>query len=108
MEIAELQVLGINSLKSLSPMPDALAGQTVTATEVATRVVAIRTTDYQVVIDLQRTGRLIWLTKAQSYEFVAGASRPTVRILLAGGTGLDLTEPVKTKRITVAISRITG
>jgi hypothetical protein len=106
MEIAEFQVLGINSLKSLSPRLDSLSGQRVTDSEVAIRVVTIRTTDYQIVIDLQRTGRLIWLTRAQPYQLIAGVSRPTVRLLLSGGAGLDVTEPAKTKRITVAISSI--
>ena len=107
MEISELQVLGINSLKSLSPRLNALSGQTVTGSEVAVRVVTIRTTDYQIVIDLQRTGRLVWLTRAQLYQVIAGASRPTVRLLLSGGIGLDASEPAKTKRITVALSPIT-
>jgi hypothetical protein len=102
-EIAGLQVLAINSLKSLSPAPDALAGETVTRTEVSDRIITIRTTHLQVTIDLQRTARLVWLADAQPYILVAGSSRPTARLLLADGQGLDLTEPAKSKRIAVRI-----
>ena len=102
-EIAGLQVLGINSLKSLSPMPDAVVGDTVTATEISDRLFTISTNAHTIVVDLQRTGRLVWLDSAAPYTLVAGTSRPTVRLLLADGSGLDLTEPAKTKRITVTL-----
>ena len=102
-EIAGLEVLGINSLKSLSPMPDALVGDTVTATESFDRLFRIRTNAHTIVVDLQRTGRLVWLDSAAPYTLVPGTSRPTVRLLLADGSGLDLTEPAKTKRITVTL-----
>ena len=103
-EIAGLQVLAINSLKSLSPAPDALAGETVTGTAVSDRIITISTTRLQVTIDLQRTARLVWLVDAQPHTLVAGSSRPTARLLLADGQGLDLTEPAKTKRISVRIA----
>ncbi|MFI7659628.1 hypothetical protein ACIBTW_12165 [Micromonospora parva] len=103
-EIATLQVLGINSLKSTTPLPEALVGDTVESTSVENRVVAITTTRYAIVFDLQRTGKLVWLDGVQPYLMVAGSLRPTARLLLASGKGLDLTEPAKTKRITVTLT----
>jgi hypothetical protein len=97
-------VFGINSLKSLLPMPEAITGEVVTAAEIADRIVAVRTASHSIAFDLQRTGRLIWLESAEPYRLIAGASRPMVRLLLADGSGLDLTEPAKTKRITVTLA----
>lgn len=102
--ISTLQVLGINSLKSMSPMPDALVGAAVESTTVDDRRFTITTQHHRVVIDLQRTGKLVWLTSAAPYAMSAGSTRPTVRLILANGAGLDLTEPSKTKRITVTIA----
>ena len=103
-EIATLQVLGINSLKSFSPMPDALTGDTVEALAVSDRLITMTTTGHEVVFDLQRTGKVVWLARAEPYMMTAGFTRPTVRLVLANGHGLDLTEPAKTKRITVTVS----
>lgn len=103
-EISALQVLGINSLKSMTAMPEALAGETITSTSVDDRLFTIVTAGHQVVFDLQRTGKLAWLASAAPYVMAPGAARPTVRLILANGQGLDLTEPAKTKRITVTIS----
>ncbi|MCM4082019.1 hypothetical protein [Paractinoplanes hotanensis] len=102
--IATLQVLGINSLKSTSPLPEAVVGDAVERTSVESRLVSITTSLHVIVFDLQRTGKLVWLENAQPYVMVAGASRPTVRLLLASGQGLDLTEPAKTKRVTVTVT----
>jgi hypothetical protein len=103
-QIATLEVLGINSLKSTSPMPDALAGDAVESTNVEGRLFSITTTNHQVMFDLQRTGKIVWLPSAARYAMTAGSARPTVRLVLADGRGLDLIEPAKTKRITVTIS----
>lgn len=103
-----LQVLGINTLKSVLPLPDALVGETVTGSEVAERTFRLVTADYEITVDLQRTGKVVWLDAAQPYRLVPGSARPTVRLLLAGGTGLDLTEPAKTKRITVTLANRVG
>ncbi len=103
-EIVSLQVLGINSLKSFSPAPDAIVGEVVVGSDVQGRTFTIRTSRFQVAIDLQRTGRLVPLSGAEPYALAAGSSRPTVRLLLANGAGLDLIEPAKTKRITVTLS----
>ena len=102
--ITVLQVLGINSLKSLAPMPDVLAGDQIVGSAVNERIFTIETDKHQVSFDLQRTGRLVWLTTAEPYVLAAGSTRPTVRLVLSTGIGLDLTEPAKTKRITVTIT----
>ncbi|MFD8253396.1 hypothetical protein [Streptomyces werraensis] len=103
-KIAALQVLGINSLKTLSPRLEALAGEVVTAADVVDRTLRVDTTSHVISFDLQRTGRVVLLESAEPYRFVAGANRPTVRLLMMDGTGLDLIEPAKTKRITVTIT----
>ncbi|MFE2391172.1 MULTISPECIES: hypothetical protein [Streptomyces] len=103
-KIAALQVLGINSLKTLSPPLEALAGEVVTAADVVDRTLRVDTTSHVISFDLQRTGRVVLLESAEPYRFVAGANRPTVRLLMVDGTGLDLIEPAKTKRITVTIT----
>lgn len=103
-EIAVLQVLGINSLKSFSPMPSALTGDTIESSAVVDRLFTVITTGHQVKVDLQRTGRVVWLPRTEPYVMSAGTSRPTLRLVLASGQGLDLTEPAKTKRIAVTIS----
>lgn len=102
--IATLQVLGINSLKTLSPTPEALAGEVIESTSVAGRLVVANTSSHRIAFDLQRTGKLVWLSAAEPYVMIAGSSRPTVRLVLASGQGLDLTEPAKTKRITVNLA----
>lgn len=103
-EIRALQVFGINSLKSVSPMPDSLAGEVIESMNVDERLFTVITSGHRVVFDLQRTGRVVWLANAEPYATSAGSSRPTIRLILADGEGLDLTEPAKTKRITVTIS----
>lgn len=102
--ITALQVLGINSLKSVSPPPDALAGEVVRAVKIVERSISIKTASHLITFDLQRTGRVVLHEAAEPFHLVAGTPRPTVRLLMDDGSGLDLTEPAKTKRITVAIS----
>jgi len=102
--IRAVQVLGINSLKSISPLPEDLIGARVTRTAVDDRILTIDADAFRISVDLQRTGRLVWLPSADAYRAIAGDSRPTLRLLLASGAGLDLTEPAKTKRITVTLS----
>src|SRR4051794_5172659 len=84
-EISTLQVLGINSLKSMTAMPEALAGAVVRSTSVDDRLFTIVTDEHQVIFDLQRTGRLVWLTSAAPYVMARSAARPTVRLILASG-----------------------
>ncbi|MFI9283848.1 hypothetical protein [Streptomyces werraensis] len=102
-KIALLQVLGVNSLKSVSPLPQALVGEALTEVDVGERIINMHTAGHRISFDLQRTGRGVPLESAEPFRHAAGASRPTVRLLMADGSGLDLTEPAKTKRITVTI-----
>ncbi|MEH0513393.1 hypothetical protein QBC31_22220 [Streptomyces sp. B21-079] len=103
-KIAALQVLGINSLKTFSPPPEALVGEAVTAARVLDRTISIDTVSHVISFDLQRTGRVVPLENAEAYTPAAGGNRPTVRLLMADGSGIDLSEPARTKRITVAIT----
>ena len=102
--IATLQVLGINSSKSSSPTPDALEGDMVESSSVADRQFTVVTTGHEIAVDLQRTGKLLWIAAAVPYVMAVGSTRPTVRLVLTKGQGLDLTEPARTKRITVTVS----
>lgn len=58
-KITNPQVLGINSLKSFSPMPDALAGDTIEASVVSDRLFTMTTTGHEVTFGLQRSGKLV-------------------------------------------------
>lgn len=102
-KIATFQVLGVNSLKTVSPLPEALVGEAVTEVDVVERIINMHTTGHRISFDLQRTGRVVMLESAEPYRHAAAGSRPTVRLLMADGSGVDLTEPAKTKRITVTI-----
>lgn len=101
--VGGLQVLGVNSLKSVAPTPGDLVGQAITAVGVAGRVITLQTSDLAVAIDLQRVGRLTWHMSGERLR-IGQASLPTARLILADGGGLDFTEPAKTKRISVTIS----
>lgn len=100
--ITLLQVLGINALKSLRPSPDDLVGERIEAVDVSGRIVTFSADAHTVTIDLQRTGKLVALSHPQPYLPGTG-SMPTVRLITEGG-GLDLTEPAKTKRISVSLA----
>lgn len=102
--ITELHVFGINSLKSVTPTPADLTGARIDAVSVEDRMLELRTQAYTVAVDLQRTGRLVWFSEPPS-AVVGPVSRPTVRVLLQSGNGVDFTEPAKTKRISVKIAR---
>lgn len=101
--IRQLQVLGVNSLKTITPSADVLVGEQVRSARCEERVIAIATTAYEIRIDLQRTGRVTWLKSADAWRLSSGIPLPSARLLLADGTGLDFTEPAKTKRITVSL-----
>lgn len=101
--IRQLQVLGVNSLKTISPHPDALVGADVRSAHCEDRIITISTAAHQIRIDLQRTGRVVWLSDADVWQVSSRTALPSVRLLLDDSTGLDLTEPAKTKRITVSL-----
>jgi len=101
--IRQLQVLGVNSLKTITPSADALAGERVRSACCEERIIVISTTAYEVRIDLQRTGRVTWLKSADVWQVSSGVSLPSVRLLLDDGSGLDFAEPARTKRISVSL-----
>ena len=101
--IRQLQVLGVNSLKTVTPSAAELVGEQVSSTRCEGRVIAVSTAAYEIRVDLQRTGRVTWLEGADAWQVSSGVPLPTVRLLLDDGTGLDFTEPAKTKRITVSL-----
>ncbi|GEL96119.1 DNA-formamidopyrimidine glycosylase family protein [Cellulomonas composti] len=100
--IQQVQILGINSLKSVSPSPQDLAGSTITNVTASARVVRIDLDRFFATIDLQRTGRLIWRETAEPAQ-IGHSSLPTVRVLLGSGSAVDFAEPAKTKRISVVL-----
>lgn len=103
--VAQLQVLGVNSLKSITPSPYDLVGSEIAGVEVADRVVTLAMGPFVATIDLQRTGRLTWLDDAEPAQ-VGRAALPTIRLLLQSGAGLDFSEPAKTKRIAVTLRAV--
>ena len=102
--IRQLQVLGINSLKTISPSAEELVGEQVHGARCEERIIGISTTGYEIRVDLQRTGRVTWLQKAVAWQMSSGVPLPTVRLLLDNGSGLDFTEPAKTKRVAVSLA----
>jgi len=101
--IRQLQVLGVNSLKTVTPSAAELVGEQVVSTRCEERVIAVSTAAYEIRVDLQRTGRVTWLERADAWQVSSGPPLPTVRLLLDDGTGLDFTESAKTKRIAVSL-----
>ena len=102
--IRAFQVVGVNSLKTVNPPANVLAGASIVRANVDTPAIEIVTNDYSVRIDLARTGRVTWLDQAVEWSPADGTPAPTLRLLLEGGGALDFREPAKTKRITAFIS----
>lgn len=105
--IRELQVLGVNSLKTINPPASTLEGASIVSANIETPAIEILTSGYSIRIDLARTGRVTWLAQAVEWTPRDGTPAPTLRLLLDSGGALDFLEPAKTKRITVAISDTT-
>src|ERR1700761_4935403 len=75
--IRRLQVLGINSLKTVTTSADALVGEQVRSARCEERIIEIMTTSYEVRIDLQRTGRVTSLRSAEAWKMSSGVPLPT-------------------------------
>ena len=95
--------LGSTHSKPVTPRPDVLVGAEVRSARCEGRIITISTAAHEVRIDLQRTGRVVLLSDADAWQPSSRAPLPSVRLLLDDGTGLDLTEPAKTKRISVSL-----
>jgi hypothetical protein len=100
--IAQFQVLGVNSLKSVVPSPADLVGSKIVSVSATDRLLTLEIGPFTAAVDLQRTGRLQWLDEAEPAQ-IGHPSLPTVRLILESGAGLDFSEPAKTKRISVKI-----
>lgn len=100
--VRDLQVLGINSLKSVVPAPSDLVGATITSVGANQRIVQIDLGRFSATFNLERTGRLVWLDTAEPAQ-VGRSNPPTVRLLLESGSAVDFTEPARTKRISVTL-----
>lgn len=101
--VSQFEVFGVNSLKSVLPTPEDLVGCTITAVSADDRNLTITLGDVSAAVDLQRTGRLVWLDAATSAR-VGQRNVPTLRLVLGSGSALDFTEPARTKRISVTLS----
>ena len=97
-----LQVLGVNSLKTLEPLA-AVVDQRVISVTTLDGLLAFDLDDIRVEIDLQRVGRVRWSDELAAWG-VGDGPMPTVRLLFDVG-GLDITESPKTKRVAVWIRR---
>src|SRR4051794_29121234 len=84
--IAELQVLGINNLKSVTPSPSEVVGSKVLDASLVDRTLTIEAGAFFLTFDLQRTGRLEWLDAAAPAR-IGQPGLPTVRLLLESGSG---------------------
>jgi hypothetical protein len=106
-KIRSVHVYGVNSLKTLDPPLDELVGDQVVdfVAQDDVRRVELVCRNYIVAIDLARTGRLIVLSDAGTWRPGSGSPMPTGRVIFDDGTGIDLKEPAKTKRITFAVRR---
>jgi hypothetical protein len=106
-KISFVQICGINSLKTLYPTPDDLAGSRVVdlVVDESRRHLVLVTDGHRVMADLARTGTAVPLVKADPWTVAGGGSMPTARIVFEDGTGLDFREPAKTKRITFTIGQ---
>lgn len=79
-------------------------GEVVTRGDGRSAPFAIRTTCDTVSCGLQRVGRLVWREeRTEPYQLCHGRSPRTLLSVLVDGALLDLTEPAKAKRITVAL-----
>lgn len=96
--IATFEVFGVNSLKTVSPPPGALAGDVIDA--------AAFDGDGRLQLTLQRARVEIDLARTGGLEFGVGdadGARPTGRVSFVDGSRLDFKEPAKTKRITFSV-----
>jgi hypothetical protein len=101
--LAQVQILAVNSLKTVEPPPASLVGEFVQQAIFTTdREFIISTGALTATVNLERVGRLVWLVNAGPWSPGQSAA-PTIRVLTDDGSALDLTEPGRTKRITIAI-----
>lgn len=101
--IRALQVVGVNSLKTVTPGPEAVSGADISAVRVELPAIEIAAGAFNLHVHLARTGRVTWLEQAGEWSASERTPPPTIRLLIDAGGALDFREPAKTKRITVSI-----
>ncbi len=101
--VRALQILGINSLKTVEPSPAALEGHIVVDVAAQGRALEIAFETCAIHVDLARTGRIKWLPTAEAWTPTDATQAPTLRLLLGDGSAVDFTEPARTKRISASI-----
>lgn len=102
-QIDQVQVLSANALKTVFPPLATLCNQRVLEAGFSdSRRISLVTSAATIGINLERTGRASWHESASPWTPGQPAA-PTIRILTLGGSALDLTEPARTKRITISL-----
>lgn len=104
--VRDLTVLAINALKTLDPpLTSVVDGriETVSVDDPQRLVIHLETVD--LIVNLERTGRLVWTPTLGPWTPCPGRVPPTARLLLDDGSGIDFKEPARTKRITLALAR---
>lgn len=103
--LADFQIYGINSLKTLLPAPHQVVGEQVVelAVNPDLRQLTIISDTHTVDVDLARTGTISFLEKIGPWRVSDGGAMPTARMIFDDGSGIDFREPAKTKRITFVV-----
>jgi hypothetical protein len=100
-----MQILGINSLKSLQPPLESMTDQRITglALDEGTRKIKLVLEQHIILVDMARTGIVVTLNKSLAWQASDRTPMPTARVLFSDGSALDFKEPAKTKRISFTI-----
>ena len=106
--ISAFHVHGVNCLKTYEPGPDALAGESFGPFEhIDGADYRFAAGPYVVAVGLQRTGRVAYRDAAVPWR-PGAPSMPTAQVIFDDGSGLEFTEPGRTKRVTFGISDPAG
>jgi hypothetical protein len=100
-KVASIQVLGINSLKTLQPPLESVNGQAMAdlVIDESVRKIDVVLERYVIVVDMARTGTVVAIQRAAAWQPSDKGPMPTARILFSDGSALDFKEPAKTKRV---------
>lgn len=102
-----VQVLGMNTLKTLNPSLEEASGEEIRDLSVQSESqLTIQLESLLLYINLERVGVVKMASSSELWTFGQGAM-PTLRIVLDSGEGFDFREPSKTKRITLHVKQTT-
>jgi formamidopyrimidine-DNA glycosylase len=109
-QIARLEIVAFQALKTYDPPVTALDGATITAIERHGKFLDITATlqegdPLHVVIHLARAGWLRWRANAPTPSVRRGAGPLAARLVLEDGSGFDLTEAGTKKSLAVSVVR---